>query len=317
MRRPILFLLVVILLNSACVQARDDIRKVPVSFSAGQGEVELKGQITGYETVDYQVPVAVGQELSITLRTSHLSTYFNLLPPGSNDRAVYIGSISGNQYTGRPTLAGTYLLRVYMMRSAARRKEVAAYTIDLSLVNPPGGEIPKLGALRIPTGALDARLELQGIGFRVNWTDQGSINRLRIEPSGLEIDNRPIEQEIEGQVTGLEVADLNADGSPELYIYLHSAGSGSYGSLIAYAANRRKSLSGIYLPPLDQIDGAISDYMGHDEFAVVENRLVRRFPIYRSGDINASPSGGTRQLQYRLEPGEAGWVLKLDRMVEY
>ncbi len=44
---------------------------------------------------------------------------------------------------------------------------------------------------------------------------------------------------------------------------------------------------------------------------------MRRFPVYREGDTNAAPSGGTRQLQYRLEPGEAGWLLVPDKVVEY
>jgi hypothetical protein len=57
--------------------------------------------------------------------------------------------------------------------------------------------------------------------------------------------------------------------------------------------------------------------MGHDEFAVVEGTFVQRFPIYGDGDVNARPSGRTRQLQYKLRRGEAGWVLKLDRVVEY
>jgi len=49
--------------------------------------------------------------------------------------------------------------------------------------------------------------------------------------------------------------------------------------------------------------------MGHDEFAVVENRLVRRFPVYQEDDTNAAASGGTRQLQYRLEPaGYCCWI---------
>ncbi len=57
--------------------------------------------------------------------------------------------------------------------------------------------------------------------------------------------------------------------------------------------------------------------MGHDEFRVVENRLVRRFPLYAEGDTNASASAGTRQLQYRLVAGEAGWLLEVDKVVDY
>jgi len=57
--------------------------------------------------------------------------------------------------------------------------------------------------------------------------------------------------------------------------------------------------------------------MGHDDFAVVEQYLVRSFPIYKDGDSNASPSGGKRQLQYTLEPGEAGWQLTFDKFVDF
>jgi hypothetical protein len=44
---------------------------------------------------------------------------------------------------------------------------------------------------------------------------------------------------------------------------------------------------------------------------------VRRFPVYREGDANAAPSGGTRQIQYKLVAGDSGWVLHKDRIVEY
>jgi hypothetical protein len=163
----------------------------------------------------------------------------------------------------------------------------------------------------------DATLVLQRIRFRVTATHEGSINRLTIVPSGLESDNRPVEREIDGAVTAAEVADLDVDGSPEIYVYVQSAGSGSYGSLVAYSANRRKSLSEIHLPPVADNPAVAKGYMGHDDFAVVENTFVQRFPLYRDGDPNNRPTGGTRQLQYKLEAGEAGWRLRLDRVVEY
>jgi hypothetical protein len=168
-----------------------------------------------------------------------------------------------------------------------------------------------------PDKPFDRTLALQGISFRVRTANDSSLNTLEIVPSGLETDNSTITQQIDGQVTGAEVADLDADGSPEIYVYINSAGSGSYGSLVAFAANRRKSLSQIHLPPVADNKQAARGYMGHDEFAVVENTFVQRFPIYGDGDVNAKPSGRTRQLQYKLRPGEAGWVLRLDRVVEF
>jgi hypothetical protein len=50
---------------------------------------------------------------------------------------------------------------------------------------------------------------------------------------------------------------------------------------------------------------------------MVENNIVRRFPIYKDTDTDDKPTGGMRQLQYKLTQGEAGWVLKLDKVVEY
>lgn len=169
----------------------------------------------------------------------------------------------------------------------------------------------------VTTAPFDRTLKLQGVRFHLTSANEGSINTLHIVPAGLEIDNSPIVRTINGTVTNAEVADLNADGSPEIYVYVTSAGSGSYGSLVAYSANRRKSLSDIYLPPVTEDKVASKGYMGHDEFAVIENLLVRRFPVYRATDTNARPTGGMRELQYKLIPGEAGWILKLDRVVDY
>ena len=201
----------------------------------------------------------------------------------------------------------------------------AALAVAACDQSPPGAKpaaapalapgVPPAAAMR--TAGFDRLLELQGITFHVSSANTGSLNRLRIEPKGLKNGDAVIEQDIDGTVTEAEVADLDADGSPEVYIYVTSAGSGSYGSLVAYAANKLRSLSAIYLPPLADNPQASKGYMGHDEFRVVENTLVRRFPVYRDGDANAQPTGGTRQVQYKLKAGEAGWVLRPDRTVDY
>ena len=188
------------------------------------------------------------------------------------------------------------------------RKQVVAVLVLAGLLGSVG---PVLAA------SLHEALELQGIRFTVSCENDGSLNTLRIQPRGLRSDNALITRRIEGTATGAEVADLNADGSPEVFVYVTSAGAGSYGSLVAYAANHKKSLAEIYLPPLTDNREASQGYMGHDEFAVVENRLARRFPIYRLGDTNGAPTGGSRQINYQLVAGEAGRVLKIADWYEY
>ncbi|MEI7572166.1 MAG: hypothetical protein WCJ52_03460 [Phenylobacterium sp.] len=165
--------------------------------------------------------------------------------------------------------------------------------------------------------AFAKRLEMQGFAFDITATNEGSINTLQIVPTGLSQQTAPITSEIEGTVSGAEIDDLDANGFPEIYIYVTSAGSGSYGSLVGYAVNKGKSVTPIYLPPVADSPTLSKGYMGHDEFAVVEGTLIQRFPIYREGDANARPTGKIRQLQYKLKAGEAGWVLRLDRSMEF
>lgn len=185
---------------------------------------------------------------------------------------------------------------------------------------PPDARQPAAAAAPAEPAApsrFQRTLALQGVSFTVTCDNDSSFNQLSIVPAGLLIDNQAITQSVDGQVVGAEVADLDANGSPELYVYVRSVGSGSYGSLAAYAANNRKSLSAIVLPAVVENQKLAKGYMGHDEFAVAENRLVQRFPIYLDSDTNARPTGGTRQIQYKLVPGEAGWLLAVDRVAEY
>ena len=162
-----------------------------------------------------------------------------------------------------------------------------------------------------------AQMVLQGVTFQVESPNEGSINLVTLRADMPDGQQGPIEVEADGTISGVEVDDLNADGYPEIYVYVNSAGSGSYGSLIAYASNRNRSLSEIYLPPLEDDPDASKGYMGHDAFAVGEGALLRRFPVYLEGDSNAEPTGGMRQVQYRLEAGEAGWRLTPYKVVNF
>lgn len=166
------------------------------------------------------------------------------------------------------------------------------------------------------SGPLKTTLALQGIRFTLASSHQGSVNTLVVTPAGLGADNRPQRQQIDGMVSSAELADLDGDGSPELYVAVTSAGSGSAGSLLAWAVNKRKSLSTVFLPPLDAASPQARGYQGHDSFHIDGPHLVQRFPVYQPGDANASPSGGERALFYRLARGEAGWLLQLDKSVD-
>lgn len=156
--------------------------------------------------------------------------------------------------------------------------------------------------------AFNRALSLQGIRFLVESPNRPAGNTVRIATEGLANGASIIDRDIPGAVVGADIADLDRNGSPEVYIYVAASGTSGHAALVAYAANRGKSLSDIYLPPLEDEQGAAIGFVGPEEIAVVETSLARRFAI---------EGGKTRELRYRLHAGEAGWLLRLDRTDEF
>jgi hypothetical protein len=163
----------------------------------------------------------------------------------------------------------------------------------------------------------DETLSLLGISFHVTSVSTATGHSVVIQPSGLTIDNSQVVWPAPGTIVRAEVADINADGSPEIYVYTVEPGDDRRAALIAFSANNKKSLSQIALPALEDDPENAKGYRGGDEFAVVEGIVARRFPIFPEDKTRAEPTGKMRQIQYKLVPGEASWMLKIDRVVEF
>jgi hypothetical protein len=111
-------------------------RQEPVQFARGTTSATLKGQLIGDQMVDYVVRAAAGQTLSVKLTKSNPQNYFNVMPPGSTGSAMYVGD-TGEDYSGVLPTDGSYLVRVYLMRPAARRGERSNYTATISVTGKP------------------------------------------------------------------------------------------------------------------------------------------------------------------------------------
>lgn len=171
---------------------------------------------------------------------------------------------------------------------------------------------------QIDLTAFSKMLNLQGVGFNVSSIKRDDKTILSVFTFGLKELDYNETFNIEGEkVIDAEVEDLNSDGSPELFIYTQSDGSGSYGNVYAFSVNDKKSMSQVYFQPTVENSQINKGYMGHDEFSLVETTLAQRFPIYKEGDTNASPTGGTRQISYKLIEGEAIRKLEVDKITEY
>ena len=122
----------VLFLGCSLSVAAEPIKVQQIRFTVGASSATVKGSISGDKIVDYRLRAKAGQTMSVKLKTNNASNYFNVLPPGS-ESAVFIGSTSGNTWTGTLTADGEYTVRVYLMRSAARRNAKANYVLTVGI----------------------------------------------------------------------------------------------------------------------------------------------------------------------------------------
>ena len=150
-------------------------------------------------------------------------------------------------------------------------------------------------------------LTLNNITFKISVIG----NQLTITPNGLTEDNSVISRTIDGNVTKAEIGDINSDSSPELFIYTSSGGNENIGKAYGFSVNNGKSVSDISIPSLSENKDAYSGYNGNDEFSIVENSLIQRFPL-----TNNSKSK-YKQIQYKLVDGEASRKLVVHKISEF
>lgn len=105
----------------------------PVQFAKGTSAATMNGSVKGYDTMDYTLRATAGQTMTVSMKASHAGAFFNVLPPGSKDVAIYNSSIDGNDYSGTLEKAGAYTIRVYLMRNEARRGVRADYKLNVGI----------------------------------------------------------------------------------------------------------------------------------------------------------------------------------------
>lgn len=111
-------------------------RTETLQFPKGATGTTVRGQIRGEASVTYLLGARAGQTLSLRLDSANGAANVNVFAPGA-DTALFNSSVSGGSFTGPLPVDGAYRLDVYLMRSAARRNETAAYTLAVSVTGRP------------------------------------------------------------------------------------------------------------------------------------------------------------------------------------
>lgn len=148
--------------------------------------------------------------------------------------------------------------------------------------------------------------------FNITTAGEGDQHHFKLIPSGLTEANDTLHQEVKGSIKDVIIGDIDGDNSPEIGV-IDVSGTDNQGHLHVFSTNNGKSISSVHMPDLPNDEKVLAGYKGGDEFEFVENNLVRRFPIYEG----ENKTGKTRQLQYKLQPGEAMKQLVLDKTTEF
>jgi len=137
-----------------------DRRVQPVRFAKGKSASVIRGRITGRQYIDYTVQAAAGQRMTVTLKGSNGANYFNVLPPESSDVAMALGERLDNRFDGLLPDDGTYTVRVFLIRAAARRNESSDFSLSIGVTGTPlKPRSPKADAV-IPGSRYHARTVL-------------------------------------------------------------------------------------------------------------------------------------------------------------
>jgi hypothetical protein len=163
--------------------AADKSGTVAVRFPSGVTAASFNGRVQGNDSIDYRLAAQAGQAMTVRFRPDNNSVEYVILPPGS-DTPIHGSRAAGNEFTGTLQASGTYVVRVFIARDAARRNTGGSYTIAFGIeghgarateVPPPGPPARQDSTDRGPPGRPDA--------WQVAGLARGDVLTVRTGPS--------------------------------------------------------------------------------------------------------------------------------------
>ena len=137
-------------------------------------------------------------------------------------------------------------------------------------------------------------LNSDGIEFKISSENKDNKNIVSISTKGLsEVEYNETFDIKNYEITNSEVADLDSDGSPELFIYTQSKDKEKYTKVLIFSVNNKKSMS--------------------EAFFAEDNKSQSQNKFFIEGKHLCEVSSSNQQkVCYKLVNGEASKLLKTD-----
>jgi hypothetical protein len=105
--------------------------KQQIHFAKGSSSATVRGIVRSYDYVDYVVGARARQEMTVKLSSSNT---FTVLTVFSQNGENLEGAAEQTEFSGELPESGNYVIRIYMMRNEARRKNSnARFTLKISI----------------------------------------------------------------------------------------------------------------------------------------------------------------------------------------
>ncbi|WP_425422511.1 hypothetical protein [Phaeodactylibacter xiamenensis] len=154
-------------------------------------------------------------------------------------------------------------------------------------------------------GPFEEKLTEGSVSFIVE-SPNSSSNYFTLNTEGMSVRNEETKMEVNGAVVRAQLADLNQDSYPEVYIFTRTDDGTE--EVYAFASYRNRSYGQIYMAGAENA----ANQRGRDgveTFELTETALLRKFSTLQNGQRNGNPQMITYALKkgetsYRLEPVE-------------
>jgi len=98
-----------------------------------EGSTTVTGEVKGYTSTVWAVPVAAGQTLTATFAPSNANLYINVIDAAdTSGAAVHAGETAGATATVTAEKDAVYVIRPFQPRAMARRDETGDYSLTIA-----------------------------------------------------------------------------------------------------------------------------------------------------------------------------------------
>lgn len=303
--KTILYLLILVMITISCRNTSDETanpseekiiqnKAEKVNIPGTYVDDSYRKRMDGYDWVGIQVTQTNDTEIRLAVRSradkKEPTCLLDLKAYKKND-SLYEANANGSEINIVFSKDGVHI-------TAENEGALFYYCSGGATVAGTYSKIPgELDSSQVDQTKFYSNLELQAVGFEITSKKKESGETLlQISPYGLSAENRIREHVFKGSVMNAEIEDLNADGFPEVMVYIQK--ENNQGEVIAYSVNSGKSMSMVTMKELNsELKNA---YQGFDEYRVVENSLFRRFPKFEFG----SKTNVMVEVKYELEDAE-------------